>query len=1100
MKKLLSVTLFIFFLQIMLLAQNKKEVLNQTILLNPGKYKLIQVIEKLNEIKGISITYDANSLPLEDTIELVKTNPTIQEVLNIVQNTLNVEYQVKGDYIILKKKIKTTKFKVSGMISDSASNESLAGTSVYIKENNYGVISGPEGEYSLKLVPGNYVLVFSFIGYKTEEKSLIVNDDIELNVILRPDKKQIEEVKVTKQRDFWGNMNLGRNISSIESKKIEKINTNNASDILQASVPGVWSSQTSGAPGDHQKIRIRGLSSLFGCSDPLYIIDGVAVPIVNLHSLGIGDLNIYDIEKITVLKDAASTALYGFQGANGVVIIDTKRKNESHVSFSVKYGIQTLPKRYDLMNTKDFLSALDTAKKNCDYRIRKFYPAYSDTLQSTDWQDVIFRDGMLSEYQLSGSGAFGKNNFYLSGNYYSHQGIIKNSSFKRYNFMANIGRNFTKKLSAELNIRSSIQNNFNNLDQYYGNDLIVLGINKSPCLKSTPDTLYYDPPRKPIPGSYYQPANRTFARGETSRTYFGDDLPTEQLINSTRNTLNTSINSANLAVKCLLSNHFFINASSSATFRNNNYKSAYSIIQINNGSTEIYYESKEHYVLLNQQINLNYHQTINNHEFILTSGYRNYADNANWKLDTIGNKYTMSSDENYFLRNSLAFTGHNGSITRFIQSFATHLNYNYKKTYYASFIVNYENLKINDLVNISNWFPSVAVNWDISKEPGLNQLSWLNQLNIFANIGIAGNYPVSAVAGNFYDYCDYSFNDTVIKGKAVAQFANHHLKSELSKEYNTGMNLKLFDNRVLFSVDYYSKINSNLIVMRDIPVYYLSGKMMYNIGKISNQGLEFNLELEPVSNKSFNWYSVFAISFNRQKVIKTGPEKQINFPGGDLLVPDFIVTENQALGYITGYKYLGEWTVKDDTTENIFVFKSGGSKYVKADTSSTTVSVKDKINLGKSIPDYTWHWSNTFSYKNFSLDFVFYGVAGVSKYNGTKAATYMAATNRDITKFMQPLRKTLTDFYFYRSSYFVEDASFIRLKQITFSYLIPRKVLKFGDLRISVSFDNLITITHYSGYDPEASIYTDNSFSDYAVDRGAYPIPRSYYFSIKLDL
>ena len=219
-----------------------------------------------------------------------------------------------------------------------------------------------------------------------------------------------------------------------------------------------------------------------------------------------------------------------------------------------------------------------------------------------------------------------------------------------------------------------------------------------------------------------------------------------------------------------------------------------------------------------------------------------------------------------------------------------------------------------------------------------------------------------------------------------------------------------------------------------------------------------------------------------------------------------------------GYKYLGKW---DNSTALISngVINSGGSKYLKIDTTLTGIDLtdlsnllelnnlrnhplneKDKVNLGNSIPDYTWYWSNTLIYKNFSMDFLWYGVAGVSKYNATKAATYMAGTNREVNNFLQPGRTTLSDPNFYQSSYFVEDASFIRLKRITFTYLVPERFVKYGDLRLSVSFDNFLTITKYSGYDPEASIYTDNSFSDFAIDRGAYPVPKSVYFTIKLDL
>lgn len=756
------------------------------------------------------------------------------------------------------------------------------------------------------------------------------------------------------------------------------------------------------------------------------------------------------------------------------------------------------------MNTKDFLSALDTSQKNNVADIRKYYPAYNNSLESTDWQNVVFRKGVVNEYQLSGSGNLGKTSFYLSGNYYSNEGIIANSDFKRYTIMANIGRNFTKRLSAGLNVRSSFQKNVNNLDLYYGNDIIPMVINKSPLYNSTPDSFYY------VMGNGNMDRfnmGRTYMYGY-SRILFGDTTSADQLIRETMNTLNASVSSVNLALKYLLSQNFYINASSSATFRNNNY-SSYNFIcpfydydhSTLGDYSEYYDKSSEQYILLNQQLNLNYFKMISNHDIKCTIGYRNYADNANWNLDSSSIKPDWINDnrENYFLEKNLSSYAKNGSVTRLIQSFVANLNYNYNRKYFLSFILNRENLKVNDLVNVSNWFPSAAINWDISREKILKQVSWLNQLNLYVNWGESGNYPVNAIAGNVYSSYQYSFSDSIINGKSVSEFANHHLKSEISNEYNAGTNIKLFNDRVFLTADYYTKINSNLIIMRDIPYYYLGGKMMYNIGKISNNGWEFNLELEPVSTENFNWYSVFAISFNRQKVLDLGNENQINLSSTDLLIPDFVISENQALGNIYGYKYMGEWNSKVDE-ENRHQTESNGSKYFKADTTTNSLGENDKVILGKSIPDYTWHWSNSFRYKNIFVDFLWYGVMGVSKFNSTKASTYMAGTNRGVTEFMQSGRKTLSDTVFYQSSYFVENASFIRLKQVTISYLLPKKIFKFGELKLSLSFENFFTFTHYSGYDPEASINTDNSFSDFGVDRGAYPNPKSVYFTIDLNL
>ncbi len=345
--------------------------------------------------------------------------------------------------------------------------------------------------------------------------------------------------------------------------------------------------------------------------------------IVNLHSLGIGDLNVHDIEKVTVLKDAASTALYGYQGANGVIIIDTKRKNEEHISFSIKTGVQSLHKRYDLMNTKDFLSTLDEAKTRMTPNIRKFYPFYTDSLANTNWQNVLFRDGISNEYQLSGSGSVGNTNFYLSGNYYSQQGIIANSGYKRYSVSANFGKNITKKISVEFNYRGNIQKNSNNLDLYLGNNLIVFGINKSPCLKGTPAIFYRQSRSNDLPAvrTFY---NYTNPNSNSLYQHFGDSITTDSLIKSNINTLDALTNSFSLTAKYFVSNNIYFNASSSVSLRDNQYIS---------NTPDNYIKSIEHYILLNQQLNINYSKSINDHEFLFVMGYRNYADNANWNLE-----------------------------------------------------------------------------------------------------------------------------------------------------------------------------------------------------------------------------------------------------------------------------------------------------------------------------------------------------------------------------------------------------------------------------------------------------------------------------------
>jgi TonB-linked SusC/RagA family outer membrane protein len=1066
--------------------------------LKPGQYKLQQLIEAITS-KNINVTYNASSLPLESMVAVKTDGPMVKELLETIQTTLSIEYHIKGDFLILKKKKSKVKYKVTGVIMNSVTNEPLIGASIYIKGSYYGGTSNADGVYNLQLPADNYVLVASYIGFETIEKPIELIGDLNLNIALVVSNNKIDEVKVTKQRNFWRNLDVGRNISTLDSKKIETLNTNNAADILQASMPGVWSTQSSGAPGDHQKVKIRGINSIFGCTDPLYIIDGVAVPIVNLHSLGIADLNIHDIESITVLKDASSNAIYGYQGGNGVIIVDTKRGGESHISFSTKMGIQRVPRKLDLMNIKDFLTSLDSATNNKIVVSRKYYPEDQDTLKNTDWQNELFRDGILNEYQLSGSGKIGKTSFYLSGNYYTHQGIINTSTYKRYNATANFGRNITSKLSAEINIRSSLQKNTNNLDTYNGNDVIIKGINTPPMFKSLDDSFYYYPRHDKIDdlGNLLDRkqviANRNFYYYPLISQYPNSKIPIDSLLHSNTNTLDVQSNTFDIRLKYFILDNLYANAASSLSLRNNIYQS-----DIQSGPNTNFMKSNEHYILFNQQININYQKYLNEHEILFTSGYRNYADNAYWKLDSITNR---DHTENIYLKNSLALNADHGAVIRQIQSYSTLLNYNYSQKYLVSLVANYETLTVNKSYNIQALYPSASVSWDLSHEFLINRLTWLNECSIFANWGRVGNMPINALSEDVYGpKYRYTFNDTDILGIGVTQFANHKFKPEMITEYNLGVNIGLFNNRIRLMADYYYKTSDDLIAIRDIPFYYAGGRIIYNMGKLVNEGKEFSFDVDVVSSKNFNWSSNFAISTNMLRVKKINDVSQLQFYNSDILIPDFEVKENQELGVIKGFKYLGPWTDEDAKAKDKKRFNWRGNKYLKTDTVHVTaLTDKDQVVVGKSMPDFTWHWQNTFEYRNFTLEILWYGVQGINKFNATKVSTFMAGTNRDVNNFLQYKNMVLTDSIFYQSSYFAEDASFIRLKQLTIAYNFPKKLLNKANVRISLSFDNFFTITKYTGYDPEATIYTDNSFSDYAVDRGAYPNPKSVYLTLNMD-
>jgi len=449
---------------------------------------------------------------------------------------------------------------------------------------------------------------------------------------------------------------------------------------------------------------------------------------------------------------------------------------------------------------------------------------------------------------------------------------------------------------------------------------------------------------------------------------------------------------------------------------------------------------------------------------------------------------------------SLAINSQYGTALRQIQSFSGIFNYNYNQKYFLSLVGNYESLSVAKVIHYSAVYPSASVKWDLSREKPLNAIRWLDELSVFANWGRVGNMPVNALATDMYTNYRYNYGDTLSYGRAITQFANHYLKPEMIEESNVGAILGLFRNRVRLSADYYTKTSQNLIMIRDIPIYYGGGRTMINIAKVTNEGREMSMDINIVDAGNVRWTTSFGIFTNKLRVIDIGEEDQLKFYNDDLLIPQFEIKQNEELGVIMGYQYLGDYTEEDAKRNDNRYANSYGGKYLNNDTLKTSLNEKDMVILGKTLPDYTWHWQNSLSFKGISLDFLWYGVMGVSKYNGTKASTFLAATNAETLQLMSRNNKSLTNKPFYRSSYFVEDASFIRLKQVTLAYRVPEKLFKVANMSLALSFENFLTLTKYTGYDPEATIVTDNSFSDYAVDRGAYPNPKSVYLTLKLDL
>ncbi|MFA9390651.1 MAG: SusC/RagA family TonB-linked outer membrane protein [Prolixibacteraceae bacterium] len=1080
-----------------------------TIEFSSRELRLKQALDELLLHKEFNIVYGGKEIAVEVPIVFTSRTLKLSEALKQIEKQAPVEFIISDKHIIVKSRMLEMNYHLTGKVVDKISLQGLVAANVIIGGTNTGVVTDNNGYFSLSMPPGTYSIIARYLGYKLKTQNVNLYQDINLNIALDIEEQEIQSVNVTGNYSVIENIQTGRTIETIDSKVIDRLNTNDVNDALHGRVNGVWNTKVSGAPGDHHKIRIRGISSIFGSTDPLYVVDGAIIPIVNFENLGISDLNAHDIESITVLKDASSTALYGNLGGNGVILIETKKGGgPTSYQFSVKQGLQRFDKRYDLMGAEDFLNTLQLSddlihsqfytvipsEYNPKYEL---YPRYRDSLGNAlverDYQEELFRMGHINEYQLSGAGNYKTVDYYLSGNYYNHQGVIVNTAYRKYSFTANLSKVVKDKYSLRFMYKSSHQENKNTLDNYLGNNVIFKGINYEPAYESTPDSFLAKPYRL-YNNTYESPSISKLANGRLSpETLFYDN---DKIKKDNGNTFNLqAFYQLNSTVSARLISSYSMR---NLTFTSLNTPTYYTRQQ--------FLKSSENYVYFNTQLDLNYQRQFKNHQISALVRYRAYRDKVVWQVDSMQSvTYDgIRPEDEIYLRGSQAIYGERGAVIRSIHSGIVNLNYNYRKKYFVSFISNYEMLIEGQFLHKGESYNSLAINYDLSREELLHLPKWVDAFNLYMNTGVSGNYPLNSLSDNLFSTnATYTIADSIVRAAYISNLANKYLRPEKVKEINYGLKLALFQERIFFSADYYRKINTDLLIKRTIPLYYGGGFFFQNIGEMKNSGYELSLEIIPFQRENLYWSSKFGFSTNRQFITKLYDGVPITFNNTDILIPDFVAVENEPLGAINGYEYVSRWAdiynpenkrIHPDYVEN------AGLAYARNDSVlSKSIKKTDSKVIGNSIPYFTLNWINDFEYKNFSVNMLWYGAVGLDKYNATKASTYISGSNTEVRNIVLDTLTFLRGSTVYESSYFMEDASFLRLKTLSFSYRQPRKIASKVAVEYTLSFENLITLTPYTGYDPEAAIYTNNNFTDNAIDKGAYPNPKGIYFSINLN-
>ncbi|HUZ61512.1 MAG TPA: TonB-dependent receptor [Hanamia sp.] len=1096
---------------------------NVYIRINYDNAKLSKIFGSIEKQTSFSFVYDENDINLSKEVKLVKGRQLLSNILNNISQQAGLQFIEKQNIIlvrpetILVKSISTKIISspVTGVVTDQSGNP-LQGVTVSLKGSKVAVQTNAQGKFSIE-VADNEILVFSIVGYKTLE--VPVNGRTELDIKLTILNQELNNVVVVGYQSEKRS-NITGAISTVNVNDVAKIPIGFADQALQGQVSGVRITQATGQPGDGIAMRIRGVGSINN-NDPLYIIDGVPT------QDGINFLAADDIASITVLKDAASAAIYGARASNGVVIITTKngKKGKTSLSYSGYTGIQTHGYLTPMVNATEYKTLFNEMVENDNSILSPNNPLTkspipdSISMANTNWLGSIFRAAPEQDHEISVSGGNEKTQFLVSGNIFRQDGIILNSWYNRYTLRTKLNTEVSKRLKIGLNLSVSYYDK-NSLgssgDGFGGNggSVVRYALFRDPAIPiySSPG-VYSDLPQYPnYFGDGYNPvglANNTNNKQKQFRS-FGDVFAEYKILK-------------NLFFKTDFGGDVFV--TQDKTF-NLNWGTGG---RINNPSSLVEAQTTSENMVWNNTFH--YTTTLNGvHHFSFLLGTEAVANT------TIT---TSESDHNFpnqipslqFLGNGLNFqqVAANESEGQWaLFSLFGNVNYNYKHEFYVSGTIRRDGSSRFGPADRWGNFYSGAVAWSLMEEKWFTTLfPMVSEMKIRASYGQLGNqnigdYPWASVVRNTNNYT-FGSPQSPVQGYSVSSLGNTNVKWETSTQKDVGVDVGVFGNKLSLSVDYFDKVNSNMLVA--VPLPMIGGKAtppFINDGSIQNKGFEFEA-------KYMNYEHKLRYSFSGN--LSTIQNKVLSLPvpiqGGRIDDGAYatLTTVGHPIGAFYGYEMDGIFQNKNEIFTSAYQgpgVRPGDVKY-KDINGDGKIDPSDRTFLGSAIPKFSYGFTTTLNYSNFDLSFLIQGNYGNKIYS---------QVNQDIEGFYRPFNLTKR-VYNQRwhgegtsntmplvswldqpnnikepSSRFLESGSYCRLKNLQIGYSIPKKLLKklhVENLRFYVTGNNLITITKYTGLDPEMYISNNVTAEQYpsdvasGIDWGTYPSARSYIIGANLN-
>lgn len=1014
---------------------------------------------------------------------------------------------------------------IKGKVVDERS-QPLQGVTISTKNNSTSAVSDANGAYSIK-VPNqtNVVLVFTHIGYATKEITL-ANGKFVYDVILKSSAEDLNDVVVigygtSRKKDLTGA------VGSVNMKDLQKAQVPSFDQALAGRVAGVQVSANDGQPGSNMNIIIRGNNSISQSNAPLYVVDGFPIE-TNLNSI----LSPSDIESIEVLKDASATAIYGARGANGVVIISTKKgtSGAAVVNFQSSYGSQDVIKRIEVMNPYEFVryqleqdSAMYTPIYLSNGRTLNSY----SNMTGVNWQDVMFKTAPILNNSISITGGNAQTKYAISGSVLTQDGVVIKGGFNRANGRVVIDQLVGKNAKVGINLNYTSTKN-------YGPR--VGGATTSPT-----STMMYS-----IWG--YRPVTGTDA-GEASLMEQPFDPNVDPTTDLRYNPLVTVNNMYNPSV----TNTLFANAyleynilkdlklkvtggmttfgTNSKVFNNSNTQSGNPITSINGVNGSVTNSSRSNY--LNENT-LTYTPKLGtDHNITVLGGFttqqENYESSGFTAIQIPNESLGMSGlDEGIISKGASAISSNT------LASFLGRVNYSFKSKYLLTASFRTDGSSKFSVGNKWSQFPSASVAWRIIDEKFMQGLKFISDAKIRGSYGLTGNnrvsdfaylssYQINAAAG-------YSYNNSPAQGIIPVDLGTKDLKWETTAQTDIGLELGFLNNKIQVTADYYDKTTRDLLLNASIApsMGYLFGTK--NIGKVNNNGYEFSVTTRNIETKNFTWSSSFNIAFNKNKVLQLNDgqtDLKTAITWGNYSSAPYIAIPGQSIAQFYGYVFDGVYQYSDfDLVGTTYTLKAsvpnnglprasiqpGYIKY-KDLNGDTVVNASDMTTIGNPTPKHIGGFSNNFTYKGFDLNVFFqwsYGndLMNVNRlqFEGGEKRNYL----NQYASFVNRWSPTNPSNTLYKvggqgnavySSRIIEDGSYLRLKTIAFGYSIPEKLLKSAkikSLRLYATAQNLITWTNYTGVDPEVSVR--NSALTPGFDLSAYPQTKTFTFGLNITL